>query len=188
MGESAQELFEKAQQGQSLTPRERRKVVDWVDSQDELDYSNTKLAEIFGVSEGNIRHDKKLILKAYASAISPEMAMTYVGHYLKSHDDLIRKARFGLFKTKVGTVYHQNYLKVISDLEDRKKKLLQEIGIIPKELGSVNIFQEVWQATVSDGGVTSVVPVDVPDPVVGLLEAEILDGPDVSEDDETDGQ
>ena len=152
------ELLEVAKaKSRKLTPRERRTVIKFVDDAGVKDangkpveYTNYELAALLNVDEKTIRIDKRKILKEYTSIITPEDALTFVGEFIKGHDDLMRRAFAGLRQSPDGTLAHQNYLKIISDLHKRRVAMLQEIGAIPKELGNLNVNQELWEAYVLD--------------------------------------
>lgn len=118
--------------------------------------SNYQLAELFQCDEKIIRIDKKKLLKALASSITPENAMGFVARYIQEHDDLIAKAKKGLDKTTAGGSSHRAYLALLSELALKRLKALQEIGVVRKELGNLNVSKEVWQASVDEDGITSV--------------------------------
>jgi hypothetical protein len=158
--QTAEQLLTLAQtRARKLTIGERRTVIAYLEDtgEDHVSYSsNYKLAELFGVDEKVIRDDKKKLLQEYAQHITPEYAMGFVAAYLRAHDDLLRRTRHGLSKAVPGSLGHQNYLRLLSDLETKRMKLLQEIGAVPRELGHMQISEERWIATVSEDGVTSV--------------------------------
>jgi hypothetical protein len=175
--ETTEALLAKAKVGTKLTPVERRKVIRFLDEggDERKEYSNRELAKLFSVDEAVIRKDKKKILALYTRAITPDHAMLYVGDYLKAHDDLIRKAEDGLRKANPGTMAHQTYLKILSDLKERQKKMLQEIGALPKHLGQLNVTEEHWVATVNHEGVTEVHEAPPAENAPRALPGEILD-------------
>jgi hypothetical protein len=152
-----EQLYEIAKDNKrKLTPRERREVIVWLDESDELP-SNRELARVFQCDERLIRLDKQAIMREYAAGVTPDSAMGFVARYLKGHDDLIRYAKLGLDSSAPGGMQHEKYLKLLSDLELRRVKLLQDIGVIPKELGHLSIAEENWVAEVDVmSGITNV--------------------------------
>lgn len=158
--DSAEQLLAIAKaKTRKLTSAERRVVLAYLEEvgDDVHGYStNYKLADLFEVDEKVIRSDKKRLLQEYAQHITPEHAMGFVAAYLRAHDELLRRTRQGLSKAVPGSLGHQNYLRLLSDLETKRMKMLQDIGAVPKELGHMQISEERWVATVSDDGVTSV--------------------------------
>jgi hypothetical protein len=183
---SVSELFEIANTGtRKLTPRERRRVIQFCDdhgvedqSGKPKDFSNYELAKIFSVDEKIIRNDKKKLLKNYTSAITPEDAMSYVGEFVQGHDRLMRHAFRGLKASPEGTLSHQNYIKILSDLHKRKVGMLQEIGALPKELGHLNVSEEHWEAYIQDDGAGNATS------GVRVLETKQLKAADDDDDDE----
>lgn len=148
-----------------LRPGERRRCIVYLEELGES-HSTRELAEIFGVGESVIAQDRKRILKLYATELTPAHALQFVADSLRGHDDLIRRARAGLRSTVEGTLMHQKYVEQLSQLELRRIKILQEIGVVAKELGHLNVSEEVWYAKVSEDGIVSVSqdPADAPPP------------------------
>ena len=154
------ELFEIAQsKTRKLTPQERREVITYLEEAGARDksgvskpLSNYQLAELFDVDVKVIRVDKKKILKEYTSAITPDEAMVFVGTFMQGHDDLLRRTVKALNEIPHGTLTHAKYLQLASDLHKRRVQMLQEIGALPKELGNLNVNEELWEAYISDDG------------------------------------
>ena len=183
MAAAPDDLYAKAQSGKGseLSATERRLVIAHMDEIGELS-SNLELAQMFGVDERQIRKDKARLVRAYAKRIAPDQAMNFIAAYTRNHDILIAQARKGLKAANPGTPAHQYYVKLISDLEERKVTKLQSIGVIPKELGRLAITEEKWIAVFSDEGTASVHPdddsVEVKELEAGTdptIEAEVLD-------------
>lgn len=143
-----------------LTPRERRSVIRYVEEHGVKDaatgvskpLSNYQLADLFSVDEKIIRIDKRKLLKDYTKLITPEDAMVYVGTFMQGHDDLLRRAIKALDDMPHGTLAHAKYLQITSDLHKRRVQMLQEIGALPKELGNLNVNEELWEAVIQDDG------------------------------------
>lgn len=155
MSKSPADLYAAAQKGERLTPKERRSVIAYLDETDQH-ASNYELARLFQCDEKAIRRDKERLLRRYASHINPKAAIVYVAKYTKEHDALIRSAKEGLRKQTAGTAAHQQYLRLVSDLEERRIAKLQSIGIVPKELGAQTVSEESWVAEFTDDGVALV--------------------------------
>ena len=170
-----------------LIARERRQVIEYIDEAgykdsagQDAELTNYELADLFGVDEKIIRMDKRKIMREYTGLITPQESMVFVGSFLKAHDDLIRRAVKGLSASPLGTLAHQNYLKIISDLLKRRITILQEIGAIPKELGNLNVTHEEWQAYVTDDGqgnaTSGVRRIALPEPAdVETFEADLIE-------------
>ena len=152
---SPADLYKSAQQGNKLTPTERRSVISYLEETG-TQASNWELAQLFQVDEKVIRRDRLRLLRQYASQINPKLAMQYVAKYARSHERYLSQAREALSKAQVGTLSHQNYLKLCSDLEQRLLGVMQDVGIVPKELGHMAISKEEWVAEFDDAGVAHV--------------------------------
>ena len=153
-----------------LTSKERRTVLAFlmdqkIDPVAKTFRSNYQLADLFGVSESMIRNDKKRILRDYSSNITPDQAMAFVTDALRAQDRLIRRAEAALMECESGGLAEREYIELLDKLEARKLKVAQDIGIVAKELGRLQVVEENWEATVSEDGITSVsqVPVVTPD-------------------------
>lgn len=158
--ESPQDLYEVAKQKtRRLKPKERQAVIMYLEEQDEIQ-SNYQLAALFQCDEKAIRRDRQVVMQEYSSQITPDNAMKFVARYLKDQDELIRKAKAGLDQTTPGGLMHSKYVALLSDLQARKIKTLQDISVVPKELGHLSVTEEIWQASVSEDGVTGVQRVD----------------------------
>jgi hypothetical protein len=157
---SVSELLEIAKRkSRKVKPDERRRVIrlleeSWSTAGYPQEPSNYELADLFDVDESIIRRDKRKIEKEYTSVITPDDAMSFVGWYCKGIDALIRDARAGMLASPLGSLGHQNYIKILADLRKRKIEMLQEIGAIPKELGTLNTTEETWEAYVLPDGTT----------------------------------
>lgn len=183
------ELMTDAQNKRRLTTEERRSVLAYIseygfkENGKYRDLSNYELADLFQVTEAAIRKDKKKILREHSGELTPEDSMQFVQGFLFEHNALIRKAKEGLNKSPEGSLTHIRYLQVLSDLESRKIKLLQESGLLPKELGHLSVTEEEWHAYVLEDGVTGVTkapPKALPaaDESDEFVEAEILEQTD----------
>jgi hypothetical protein len=145
-----------------LTSTERRKVMAWLDGDrygenGKAYQTNANLARLFGVSETTVIEDRRRIMRDYAATLTPDQAMTIVARYFVGHDRLLAACEKGITSCEAGTMAHREYLKLYSDLAARQVKLAQDIGVVKKELGHVQL-SETWVATTDGDGVTRVVP------------------------------
>ena len=156
------ELLKDAQNKVRLTSVDRRRVIAYIaeygykENGKYKDLSNVEMAELFQVDEAVIRRDKKKIAKEQSGTLSPEESMEFVHEFLQEHNALIRRAKEGLNQAPGGTLNHVRYIQTISVLAQQKIKILQETGILPKELGHLGVTQEDWRAYVLEDGVTGV--------------------------------
>jgi hypothetical protein len=162
-----------------LSVDERREVLRWLDEDGRREmpdpddpsktivvtirsYSNYRLGEVFQVSEKQIRKDRALIRKMAMDALTPEQGLAFVEGFLREHNALIRRAEDGLEACVPGSQTQVMFLRLLSDLRKRHIALLQEVSVVPKELGNLNITEEIWTAEVSRDDVVSVTKTDTP--------------------------
>lgn len=143
-------LWGLAKSGQrKLTASERRRVLIYLEDVGESQqYTNHDLAKIFQVSDTVIHLDKKRILTTYADSLTPDQAMQFVARQLKDIETLITTAKKGLQKNETGTLGERFYIDTLKGLYKERFSIYQEVGIVKKELGSLNISEEKWVATV----------------------------------------
>jgi hypothetical protein len=118
--------------------------------------NNSALAKLFHVSEFTIHDDRRKMLQAYAATLTPDHAMTLVARYFQGHDRLLAAAEKGLNEAPPGSMGHREYLKLYSDLAARQMKMAQDIGVIRKELGHLQVTEETWVAETSAEGISTV--------------------------------
>lgn len=153
---SPADLYADAQKGTAkLSPQERRLVIAHLEEIGEVP-SNYELARLLLVDEKVIRRDRLRILRQYASSLTPTQAMSFVAKYVRNQERYLSAARVALSKASSGTLAHQQYIKLCSDVEERIMTKLQSIGIVPKELGHMSISKEEWIAEFADNGIATV--------------------------------
>jgi hypothetical protein len=146
---TAEQLYETAKSGiRKLTATERRRVLIYLDEIGEKGLSNYDLARIFQVTEAIIRADKKRLLNHYVMALTPEAAMSLVARHFKDLDNLIVLARRGLDENDRGSTNERFYVETLAKLYKDRFAAWQEIGVVRKELGHMNVTEEKWVATV----------------------------------------
>lgn len=157
-----EELVELALHGvRKITADERRRVMAWLDSDrygvaGKPYQTNSQLAKLFRVSEFTIHDDRRTMLRDYAATLTPDKAMTLVARYFQGHDRLLAAAEKGINEAPPGTMAHREYLKLYSDLAARQMKMAQDIGVIRKELGHLQVTEETWVAETSAEGISTV--------------------------------
>lgn len=157
-----EELIELAlREVRRITADERRRVMAWLDSDrygatGKAYQTNAQLAKLFHVSEFTIHDDRRKMLRDYAAQLTPDHAMTLVARYFQGHDRLLAAAEKGLNEAPPGTMAHREYLKLYSDLSARQMKMAQDIGVLRKELGHLQVTEETWVAETSAEGISTV--------------------------------
>lgn len=146
-------LWEEAQAGQrKLTPTERRRVLVYLDEIGETKLSNVELAKIFKVTERVIREDRDRLLRDLGATLTPEAQVYFVARQLRDLDQLIVTGKRGLQENERGTLAERFYLETLLKLYKERRETLEGVGVIRKELGTLNIAEEHWVATVDETG------------------------------------
>jgi hypothetical protein len=141
-----------------LTTGERRKVLVFLEETGREPNKPKKniyeLADLFKVSVGTIREDRKRLTSLYAQSLTPAHATTFVAEYLREINGLITTCRTALNTDSCdpGTLAERAYVETMMKLLKEKFSALQEIGVVKKSLGELNVIEEVWCATVSSDG------------------------------------
>jgi len=144
--------------------------VAFLEEFDDKTYTHVELADLFKVDEAVIRRDRKKSLVVFSQQISPAHALAFVAEAVKEINVLIRKCKKGLDEATPLTLSHLKYIELMSALQMRRLKILQEVGVVPKELGHLSMSEEEWIAEVNPDGVTSVHPANADTAgLVGML-------------------
>lgn len=142
--------------GRKLSAGERRRVLVYL-----IELGETKtvaeLSRMFRVNEKTVRGDQRRLLKRAGEALTPDQGAFIVAQHLEDINQLIVRTRTGLGKNDPGTLGERNYIETLAKLFEQRLKVYQESGVVRKELGNLNVAQEVWTATVADDGICSVV-------------------------------
>ena len=102
--------------------------------------------------------DRQRVLSAAAEQLTPEKAAEFVQAYLSDVDALIRQAQDALIDPTIcppGSLAHQNYIRILESLQEKRIAKLQQIGVVRNDLGTLNVREEVWEASVE--GTTGVI-------------------------------
>jgi hypothetical protein len=149
------ELFEAAQLGLKLKPKQRLLVMVWLEKTGKIsETAESQLAQILGCKIGSLRRLRTAARAEVASAISPAEAMNYMAEYVR-HQDLVIAESLDCLKTgPKNTGLHQGYMRILMEASSEKVTRLQSIGVIPKELGRLTTVAEEWTAVINDGVVS----------------------------------
>lgn len=142
-------LWEEAKAGsRKLNSVDRRRVLVYIDEIGDDDFTNVELAKIFQVSEPIIRQDKRKILQSIGAALTPEAQVMIVAQHMHEIDRLIVIAKNGMRQHNSGVMGERWYIETIAKLLKEKRETYENIGVIRKELGTLNVAEETWVATV----------------------------------------
>jgi hypothetical protein len=147
--DTAESLYEVARSGtRKLSAIERRRVLIYLDDIGEKGNNNYDLAKIFQVTEAVIRADKKRLINHYVMALTPDGAMQLVARHFADVEQLIAVAKRGLDANDIGSQNERFYVDTLSKLYKERFAGWQEVGVVRKELGHMNVTEETWVATV----------------------------------------
>lgn len=150
-----QRLIEEADGGKKLTTEERRRAVAYLMSTNPS-VQNTDMAARFQVSEGTIRKDKEAIRLQMAKEVKEDDIGLVIADILWDFRRQIGVLEESLQATKVGTGERRKHAESIMKLRLSTVAALQDLGYLPKNLGSMTkeIF-EYAAVVIKDGSVDS---------------------------------
>lgn len=161
---TAKELWAKAQNGEKITAQQRRHVLEWLQVMGDTSYTNVDLAKIFGVTERMLRIDKQKVREEAVKALSQNKDINFViadvfMDFETQRRDLERNKK----SARLGTPTFNQACKMIFDMRVQMLKLLQDLGWLPKNLGTAVTESYVYKAVVntSDSTVSTEVIKDV---------------------------
>lgn len=150
---TAVEIINRAKNGERIKSDERRRAVGYImGAMPEL--TNQNIADIFGMSEGQIRQDKKVIREDKAKLIKEDDIALVIADIALNFDRQVKDLEQSKKKCDPGTRTYMEHCRAIFTMELAKVKALQDLGYYPKNLGNLSIEKFEYRAIVSkDGGV-----------------------------------
>lgn len=165
---NAEKYIQRAQGGEKVTRDERRHALNYIDGMYPNQYSNRQLAAIFQVDEGTIRHDRRQIRKQNAENIREDTDVKLIiNDLLESRDRALTQiARAMAAMEREGRTTNNTYLAFLKAGPEMHLKIttaLQDMGLLPKTLGTVTVNKRVFKAIVDqrNGSVSEVRPLDL---------------------------
>jgi hypothetical protein len=141
-------LWEEAKAGsRKLTAPERRRVLVYLSEIGETKESNVELAKLFKVTETVIRQDKQRLLREMGKELTPQAQVMIVAAHLHDLNQLIITAKRGQLQNESGTLNERFYVETLMKLYKERRETYENVGVIRKELGTINVDQEHWVAT-----------------------------------------
>lgn len=141
----AQTLLDKAHAGEILSARDRRFCIDYILTNSSAGGKHlnpitvAEMAELFQVSDRQIRLDKKKVREERSKEISEEDVTLVIVDLVQTFDDQIADLHRQKRKVKPGTPTYLQYIKAITELSTNKVAILQSLGYYPKNLGNLNV-------------------------------------------------
>lgn len=144
----AEKLIELARKGHSLPTKDRRHCVGFLVST-KPDLTNSAMAELFQVSERQIREDKTRLRKLRADVIKEEDPGLVIADIAMCYDQQIRDMEASKAKCQLGSRTYLAHCQAILNSQFLKVKALQDLGYFPKHLGNLVIEKFEFKSTVT---------------------------------------
>lgn len=154
----AANLLNELQDGRKITTAERRLCLQYLmATQPEL--TNAKLGEMFGVSERTLRVDKQKIRSQKAKFLKDELSndlALVIADVAMDFERQVGDLEKSKAKSPLGKRAYVDHCNAIFDMRLKMIKAFQDIGYLPKNLGSMTVEKFSYKASVSlDGSVST---------------------------------
>jgi hypothetical protein len=180
---TAQDMIQRARNGEKLTTRERRHVITWLqatsgDDTTSISMTNQQLGDLFGVTERTIRQDKQAFRKEKAKFIREDDISLIIADIALDFERQSRDIERSKKAAKEGSM---TYLRHCTDallLRVKMVNALQDLGYYPKNLGQLTVNKWDFEAKVDKGtGYVTTEQVTAISHVkeLPLLEAEVIE-------------
>lgn len=183
---TAEKYVELAKSGERLTAVQRRHALQFL-KVTEPGLTNDELASLFKVTPRQIRLDRQHLRKAAAQELVEDDVMLVISDMKESIKAQIRLLEKSRGDCRSGSREYLEHCKAIADLELKLNKAFQDLGLMPKNLGTMTVNEYHFEARVGLGGHTEVRDVkqfepdsDAPDAEFEMVEdqKELTDGND----------
>jgi hypothetical protein len=164
-------LIGRAEKGEKLTPKERRQCIGYF-MVAEPETSNTDLAALFRVSERMIRFDQKAIKEQIAKEYAGLDPTVIVGELMMMRDRQIANIERSLKKAVEGSRTYLAHCVAINKILTDTTKTLQDLGVLPKELGNLQVESYEYKAYVIKDGQVETRALHMPNQTIPQLPGE----------------
>lgn len=147
---AVENLIHNAETGVKISSADRRRCVGYLMST-QLGMSNVEMATKFGVSEKTIREDKKHVKEELISEMRGEDASAVAADLAYNFRRQLRDLEVSKQSCKLGTKDYLQHCTAILDIELKRMKALQDLGLLPKNLGNVSVETFEYAAIVLKG-------------------------------------
>jgi transcription antitermination factor NusG len=156
----AEKMLEQARKGERLSSSERRHCIAYLMGM-QADMTNAAIAELFGVTERQIRKDREKIRSEKAKLIKEEDIGLVIADISMACDNAVREIERGKKKSQLGSRTHLEYVKASVEMQLKKVKALQELGYYPHNIGNMTVEKYEYRAIVSKDGSVDTRPVHI---------------------------
>lgn len=148
--ETVQRSLEAVQNGEVLSEARRKLCVKFLCSIDM--YTNQELAAIFRVPEMVIVRDLADIVDERNEVIGAVKPVSIISEFIENQTYAIKKLRQTIEQGELRSKDKISAIDKYSIANMRLIEVLQSLGLMPKELGSLAITQEKWVASIAEDG------------------------------------
>jgi hypothetical protein len=156
----AQRLITASENGEKkLTASERRHCVQFL-AATQPDLTNEEVAEIFKVSERQIRFDRQNIREAKAKFLKDEIGRDIalvIADIAMDYEQQVRDIEKSKAKCPLGSKEYLAHCNSIFEMRLKMVKSFQDIGMLPKNLGSMAVSKFEFKAEIGRDGSVAVV-------------------------------
>lgn len=142
----AEQWLADARNGISLETDHRRHVISYLTAVEELTIA--QLAQLFNVHERTISNDRMAIRKLLAENIKEEDVSLILADIRLQFETNLRDIGRSKAKCKMGTRTYLDHCNAAFKMQMDYMRGFQDLGVFPKELGSVTVNKFEFQATV----------------------------------------
>lgn len=140
----AQKLLSAQEKGTELTTEERRHCVAFLIATE--GQTNEELAERFGVHPRTITNDRKAIREDVATELKSEDIALVIADIRMAFEQTMRNIDMSAKVAKKGTQVYLNHQSARFKLQMDYIKGMQDLGIYPKELGTMHVEEFKFEA------------------------------------------
>lgn len=173
-------LLERARNGERLSAKDRRHVLTYLMMREQM--TNEELAELFQVSKRQVQFDKERIKQEVAKGLKTEDIALVIADIRLAFEKNMRDIEKGKEKATLGTRTYLDYCNAAFKLQMDYVKGMQDLGIYPKELGTMHVEEFKFIASVGVDTSAGSRPVDMFDkketPVLDAIEVAPKELPD----------
>jgi hypothetical protein len=145
---NSEELLKSARKGIRLGTKDRRTCITYLTAT-KPELTNASLADLFQVSERQIRDDKTRNRRQRADIIKNEDPGLVIADIATCYDKQIVDMEASKSQCKMGSLTYLAHCKAIFNAQLLKVKALQDLGYYPKNLGNMVIEKFEFTSTVA---------------------------------------
>ena len=171
----AEKWLSEAKAGTILPTEARRHCVAYLMSSEAM--TVPEMAELFQVTERTISYDKAEIRKMVAEEIKAEDVALILADIRLAFGKNLRDIEKSKAKAKLGTKTYLDHCTAGFKMQLDYMKGFQDLGVYPKELGTIHVDKFEFSATVGLDTSNTPRPVQMFDKQIPTIQAEVVESP-----------